>query len=162
MSEAIVEHKSWWHRFSERFVRLLDDGLKVPGTEIRFGLDAILGLILPAAGDTVTGVGSLSLLAMALREGVPTVILLRMIGNIAIDVGLGAVPIVGDAFDLVWKSNRRNLNLIKEYSDPKAKPGALDYLLVSLGVTLAVASVIVPFVMLYYVGVKLGPELFQC
>ena len=145
------EIKGW----PERFVRLMDDGIKLPIIG-GVGLDAVLGFILPVAGDTLTGVGSLALLGTALRRGVPTVILLRMVLNIAVDVLIGALPIVGDVFDLAWRSNRRNLRLIERYAGTKEKPSAGDYAVVGLGVTLALLAIAMPFIVLFFVGDAIG------
>ena len=139
--------------WAERFVRWLDDLIRIPGTKFGIGLDPILGFLLPGAGDAVTGTGSMALLFLALRERVPTVVLLRMCINILIDTIFGAVPFVGDAFDVVWRSNRRNMDLIAKYrDDPKAEPSWVDYLLVGLGVVLAIASIVLPIVIVYGIG----------
>lgn len=140
--------KSVW---AERLVKVLDDGLKVPFTK-GVGLDAIVGFFLPVAGDALTGVGSLALLSLAIRRGVPTLILLRMVLNIGVDVVLGALPVLGDLFDLVWRSNRRNLELITKHAGKKSSASAGDYLVVGLGVILAVAAVAVPILVLAYLG----------
>jgi hypothetical protein len=139
--------------WAERLVRWLDDGLRIPGTRIGVGLDPILGLLLPGAGDAVTGTGSVALLFLALRERVPTVILLRMCLNILVDVLGGLVPFVGDAFDFVWRSNRRNMDLIERYrEDPKAEPSWADYAVVTLGVLLAVLSIALPILIVWGLG----------
>ncbi len=131
-----------------RWVAILDDFIRIPGTNIRFGIDGLLGLLLPGVGDAVTGAGAAALLTMALRERVPTVILLQMLGNIGLDVVLGLVPGLGDAFDFVWKANRRNLTLIQKYRRTGGKrPGLLDYFLVGIGLVLAALSALVPLVM---------------
>src|SRR4051812_12712003 len=109
---ASPKPQSWW---AERLVRLLDDGLTVPGTRIGVGLDAVLGLFFPTVGDAVTGLGSLTLLLLAFQMRVPKVVVLRIVFNIAIDVLIGCIPIAGDAFDLFWRSNRRNLALLRRY-----------------------------------------------
>ncbi|MFK7999023.1 MAG: DUF4112 domain-containing protein [Polyangiales bacterium] len=140
--------KSVW---AERLVKVLDDGLKVPFTK-GVGLDAIVGFFLPVAGDALTGVGSLALLSLAIRRGVPTLILLRMVLNIGVDVVLGALPVLGDLFDLVWRSNRRNLELLEKHAGKKGSASAGDYLVVGLGVVLAVAAVAVPILVLAYLG----------
>lgn len=90
--------------------RMLDDAVRVPGTNYRVGLDPILGL-LPVSGDLVAGVLSLYIVVEAARQGVPAGTLVRMLGNVAIDVGAGSIPILGDLFDASWKANRRNVRL---------------------------------------------------
>jgi hypothetical protein len=90
-----------------RFVaRVLDDSVRIPGTDFRIGLDPLLGL-LPVAGDAVSGVLSLYIVAESARLGVS----FRMLAHVAIDVAGGSVPVVGDLFDAAWKANTRNVDL---------------------------------------------------
>jgi len=96
----------------EALATLLDTALVIPGTNLRFGLDALIGLV-PGIGDAVTTAVSLWLVKEARALGAPAHLIARMLGNILIDGVVGAVPLVGDAFDLVWKSNRRNLHLLR-------------------------------------------------
>jgi Domain of unknown function (DUF4112) len=93
---------------------LLDSALVIPGTGMRLGLDALIGLV-PAVGDIVTTALSLFIVHEAYQLGVPGHILLRMLGNVAVDGALGAVPVVGDAFDVLWRANRRNVRLLREW-----------------------------------------------
>jgi hypothetical protein len=126
-------------------VRILDDALFIPGTRIGVGLDAILGFLFPGIGDAVTGLASLSLLVLGFQLRVPKVVLLRMLFNILLDTLVGAIPIVGDAFDLFWRSNRKNLELLRRYDkNPDRAPTAGDYLVVGLGVAVAVVAIALP------------------
>ncbi len=143
--------------WAETLTRWLDDVVRIPGTKIGIGLDSIIGFFLPGAGDALTAVGSISLLFLALKSGVPTVVLGRMLLNIAIDALVGAVPIVGDIFDVAWKANRKNLELIQHYrgdSETPPKPGAGDYALVAMGLVLVLLSVAVPILILIGVGLS--------
>lgn len=88
----------------------LDESIRIPGTDFRVGIDPLLG-VLPVAGDLAAGVLSLAIVAVAAWNGVSKLTVLRMLGNIAIDVLIGAVPVVGDAFDIFWKANVRNVEL---------------------------------------------------
>jgi hypothetical protein len=99
----------------ELLARWMDSVFVIPGTGIRFGLDAIVGLI-PGLGDTLTSVVSLYILKVASLRGVPRVVLARMALNIAIDYMLGSVPVVGDAFDIYWKANLKNVDLLRRHS----------------------------------------------
>jgi hypothetical protein len=136
--------------WAEKLVRFLDDGIRIPGTELGIGADGIIGFFFPAVGDLVTGSGSLALLYLALKERVPTVALARMVVNIGIDTLLGAFPVVGDVFDVFWKANRKNLEIIERYrDDPQAKPSALDYVLVTIALLLIVASIVLPMLVLW-------------
>lgn len=137
-------------------VRVFDDSVRVPGTGLRFGLDGVIGLLVPTAGDALTGIGSITLLALALRQHVPRIVLVRMIGNITVDVFFGMLPGLGDAFDLVWKSNKRNLRLIERFRRTGSPPGILDYAVVGFGIALAVASILVPVLVVFWLGTQLG------
>jgi hypothetical protein len=148
-SEARVEDldEDELPNWADKFVRVLDDGVRIPGTQIRFGLDAILGFFLPTVGDVVTGASSVALLFLALRERVPTVAIGRMLINIFLDTVIGSIPFVGDLFDVFFRANRRNLEIIERYhSDPDASPSVLDYALVVGGLLLIVLSIALPFV----------------
>jgi len=148
-------------KWADRLVTLLDDRFRIPGTDLRFGLDPVIGILFPGIGDAVTGVGSIGLLALALRRGVPRVVLIRMIFNILIDTFFGALPIVGDIFDVAYKSNRRNLEIILEHEESKASPTAWDYALITAGMCLALLSILVPLVAVFYFGFSYGPALLD-
>jgi hypothetical protein len=94
--------------------RLLDDLIRIPGTKIGIGLDPIIGLV-PGVGDVIGGLMSSYILMVAAKEGVPTSVLTRMLGNIALDSIVGVVPVVGDLFDVGVKANRRNVDLLDRY-----------------------------------------------
>jgi len=95
----------------ERLASLLDDIFRIPGTSIRFGWDPIIGLV-PGLGDFITSIMSFLIVYGAWQRGLPRVTLVRMFVNITIDTFGGIVPVVGDAFDVYWKSNRMNYNLL--------------------------------------------------
>ena len=92
--------------------RLLDSAAAVPGTGIRFGADAVLGLI-PGLGDVAGAVLAGYLVLLAQRLGAPRSVVLRMLGNVAVDTLGGTVPLIGDLFDVAFKSNTRNLALLE-------------------------------------------------
>lgn len=92
----------------------MDTAFEIPGLRIRFGFDAIIGLI-PGLGDLLTSLISLYILAAARRYGVPRATLMRMAFNIAVDTVVGAVPLLGDAFDVYWKANKMNVALLKRH-----------------------------------------------
>jgi hypothetical protein len=93
---------------------LLDTALILPGTNIRFGLDALIGLV-PGIGDAITAAMSLWIVHEAHQLGAPRHVIARMLGNVALDSVVGAVPLVGDAFDVMWRSNRRNMRLLQQW-----------------------------------------------
>ncbi|WP_286830818.1 MULTISPECIES: DUF4112 domain-containing protein [Kordiimonas] len=95
-----------------RLARLLDSQFRIPGTNIRFGLDSIVGL-LPVAGDTVTATLAAYIIFEAFRIGVRRTIIVRMLGNLVIDWVVGSIPVIGDLFDVGFKANQRNIRLIE-------------------------------------------------
>lgn len=93
---------------------LLDTAFLIPGTNLRFGLDALIGLV-PGVGDMVTTLLSLYIVKEARALGAPRRVILRMLANVALDGVLGAVPIAGDVFDVMWRANRRNITLLRDW-----------------------------------------------
>ena len=103
-SLARLRRLAWW----------LDEGIRLPGTRIRIGLDPILGLV-PGLGDAAGVLLGPAILVEGLRRGVPRLTLVRMATNIVVDSVLGAVPLIGDVFDAAWKANVRNLALLERH-----------------------------------------------
>lgn len=101
-------------RRARDLARILDSAFRIPGTRLRFGLDPILGLV-PGLGDAVGGGFGLYLLFQAYRAGAPAIVMFRMFANIAADVVIGAVPLLGDLLDAGYKANLRNLSLLERY-----------------------------------------------
>jgi hypothetical protein len=135
-----------------KLVRWLDDLVRVPGTRFGIGLDAILGAIFPGVGDAVTGVVSLGVLSAAIRRGVPRVVVARMFLNIAIDTVGGLVPIVGDVFDLLWRSNVKNLALLERHQhelEPRARTG--DYAVLAGAAVLVGIGIAAPIALIAWV-----------
>ena len=99
----------------EMLARLLDSIFKIPGSQIRFGLDALLGLI-PGLGDTATSAASLYILLTAARNSVPRITILRMAANIGLDYAVGSIPLLGDVFDVYWKANLKNVELLRQHA----------------------------------------------
>ena len=97
----------------ERFAELLDAQFRLPGTNIRLGLDPLLGLI-PGIGDAATALISLGVVNEARRIGASNQALARMLVNIGVDSIVGTVPLVGDIFDVAYRANRRNVKLLRE------------------------------------------------
>jgi Domain of unknown function (DUF4112) len=105
----------------EAMEQLLERSFHIPGTKIPFGLDSVVGLI-PVLGDIVTAVMGAYMVWEARNLGMSRFQLIRMAANVGIDTALGAVPLVGDAFDFIWRSNSKNLRIIKKHLD-KHHPG---------------------------------------
>jgi uncharacterized protein DUF4112 len=97
-----------------RFAYWLDAGIRVPGTNLRFGLDPIIGLI-PGAGDAAGAVLAGWILVEAIRLGASRATMIRIAGNVALDATVGAVPLIGDIFDFAWKANLRNVAILERH-----------------------------------------------
>lgn len=98
----------------DRLATLLDVAFVLPGTNIRFGADALIGLV-PGVGDSVTTALAAWIVYEAHKLGVPRRVLIRMAGNVAIDGLIGAVPVFGDLFDVAFRANRRNVRILREH-----------------------------------------------
>lgn len=128
-----------------RLAELLDSRLRIPLTDIRFGLDALIGLI-PGVGDLAGMAMGLYLYFEATRLGVPGRVKARMLGNIAVDTLVGLVPVVGDLFDVAWRANLRNTRLLQDHLQmqlaPPPEPERVGHLWLLLALALALAVVL--------------------
>jgi len=100
----------------EALASFMDSAIIIPGTGIRLGADALIGLI-PGIGDVVTAGVSCIIVLEARRMGAPAHVVARMIGNVAIDGIVGAVPLFGDIFDVAFRANLRNMRLLRKHFD---------------------------------------------
>jgi hypothetical protein len=123
-----------------RLARLLDAQFRVPGTDWRFGIDALIGLV-PGVGDVIGVALSAYIIFFAARQGVSMATLVRMMINVGIEALFGAVPLVGDLFDAAFKANLRNIALL-EREVAAGQPLATSRL-VSFGVVALLAALIV-------------------
>jgi hypothetical protein len=115
-----------------RVTRVLDELIEVPGTPIKVGLDPVIGLI-PVAGDAIAALVGGWVILEASRFGVPRIVLARMVLNLAVDLGIGAIPLLGDAYDLFFRSNSRNLDLFRRHAlDPAASTRGEQALFIGL------------------------------
>lgn len=128
--------------------KLMDTAFVVPGTNIRFGIDPLLGL-LPGLGDSASALVSIVLILQSARHRVPKIVLARMAMNVLINTGLGAVPVVGDVFSVYFKSNIKNYELLRKHANTGRhatwKDWAFVYGLIA-AVVLAVALLIIGIV----------------
>jgi hypothetical protein len=141
-----------------RWARVFDSAFRIPGTEIRFGIDPLLGLF-PGLGDLASPVFALFLLWHGARLRVPKVVLARMVLNSLIDVAVGAVPVVGDLFDFAWKANAWNLALLEKHAMPGQRPSSGDYVFVILCGLVVVVAALVPILLLFALGAWLQRRL---
>jgi hypothetical protein len=117
--------------FIALMARLMDEMFVIPGTNIRFGLDPLIGLI-PAFGASASAVVSLTLIALSARRGVPHIVLARMALNVLINAGLDAVPVVGDALSVFYRSNSKNYELLLKHAGTARRSTRGDWLFLIL------------------------------
>jgi hypothetical protein len=127
----------------EALARALDAAVRIPGTNVRLGLDALIGLV-PGVGDVTGAVLSGIIVLAGVRQRAPASVLAMMLLNILIDTTLGAVPVIGDVFDVAWRANLRNVALLQRHAAEPARTRAAS------GAT--VAAVVVALVLLLVAG----------
>lgn len=128
-------------------VRYLDTAVTIPGTDVSIGLDPIIGFFFPAVGDWVGAIASLVLFSEAFKRRVPPVIMLRMLLNVAIDTFVGMIPVLGDVFDVAFRSNQRNLELLERHAR-EGQPRARDYVVVTFAVVVVLVLAALPLVLI--------------
>jgi hypothetical protein len=138
-SPAMQARLDMLRRWSSR----LDSAFEIPGLNIRFGWDPILGL-LPGIGDLVTPLYSIAIVVTGMQLGIPKVVQLRMLVNVIIDALAGIVPVIGDAFDVAWKANEWNMRLLERHAWEERPASASDWLFVGLITVVMLAAVAVP------------------
>jgi hypothetical protein len=131
-------------------VRALDAAIVIPGTKIGIGLDAILGFFAPVIGDWLGAGASLVLLWVAFQRRVPPVIVARMVLNVLIDTLVGMVPVLGDAFDVAFRANQRNLDLLERHAR-EGKPRPADYVVVGVAALVVLLLAALPLVLVAFV-----------
>lgn len=129
---------------------LLDSYFRIPGTNIRFGFDAIIGLV-PGLGDLVAPIFTVSVLATGLKMRVPAIVQARMVLNAAIDMLMGLVPILGDLADVAWKADLRNVALLERHARPGVPPTKGDYWFVLICIGLVILIAVVPLLFLIWI-----------
>jgi hypothetical protein len=138
------------HPKIEQLSDWLDSRFTIRGTNIRFGLDALLGLI-PGLGDAVTAIVSLYIISLATRHQLPKFTMARMAVNVLIDFLVGIVPVVGDLFDVAWKANTRNVELLRHSmaeNPQRARKARMSDWLFVVGLTLLLLLALVGAVFL--------------
>jgi hypothetical protein len=129
---------------------VLDDIFRIPGTKIRFGLDALIGWV-PGIGDALAGIASFLIVFAAWRRGVQAITLVRMIANVLLETTLGAIPVAGDVFHIFWKANRRNYRLlIREKEQPGSNTGR-DWLFLAIILFTVIAAAGIPIGILIWI-----------
>jgi hypothetical protein len=122
-------------RWIEAISTFLDSQFRVPGTNFRFGLDPILGLI-PFGGSAASFAISGGLLLTMVKYGVSRKVLILMLGNLLLDATLGSIPVVGNIFDFFYKANQRNVNLLKRHYQQGKYTGSGTGILIAIALAL--------------------------
>ena len=142
MDEEIIELNE------EKLLRLkllserLDNSIKIPGTNQKIGIDAIVGII-PILGDFIGAIFSTYILYSGIKMGVSSKIVKKMATNIAIEFIIGSIPIIGDIFDALWKANKRNVELIEEATLENQENYKLNYLIMASLIILILVLILV-------------------
>jgi hypothetical protein len=131
--------------------RVLDTWFRIPGTNIRFGLDGIIGFV-PGVGDFLAGAASCVIVLAAFFRGVPMVTIARMVTNLAIEVGVGLVPLFGNLFDIGWRANRRNYHLLETSLAATPRNTVKDWIFMGLLGAALIAMAMLPFLLLLWLG----------
>ena len=140
----------WSNEHLDYIAALLDDMFRIPGTQIRFGLDALIGWV-PGVGDAAAAIASFLIVLAAWRRGVQAVTLVRMVANVVLETALGAIPVAGDIFHVFWKSNRRNYRLlIREREQPGAN-SKWDWMFLAIILLAAIAAAVIPIGILIWI-----------
>lgn len=129
---------------------LLDDMFRIPGTQIRFGLDAVIGWV-PGIGDAMAGIASSLIVFAAWRRGVQAITLVRMIANVALETTVGAIPVAGDIFHIFWKANRRNYRLLIREREQPGSNTKKDWMFLAVIVFATIAAVAIPIGILIWI-----------
>lgn len=135
----------------DQLAHVLDDIFRLPGTRIRFGLDAIVGLV-PAVGDMLSSIAGFVIIFAAWQRRLPRVTVARMVANTALDTAMGSIPFLGDLLDVAWKANRRNYELLHRSSADYGRAQTWrDWLFFVLLLVAVAALVALPFAVLVWI-----------
>src|SRR5580698_5345174 len=129
---------------------VLDDFIRIPGTSIRFGLDGIVGVI-PGIGDIIGGIASCIIIVAAWVRGVSYIVVARMVANVAIEVVVGSIPVLGDMFDIAWRANRRNYALLVGSVDEPRKHTIQSWFFLGVLCLILAALVLLPMLLLVWI-----------
>ena len=134
---------------------LLDDMFQIPGTKIRFGLDALIGWI-PGIGDAMAGTASFLIVFASWQRGARTVTLMRMLANVLLETVVGAIPVAGDIFHVAWKANRRNYRLLMREREQPGHHTRRDWMFLVVMLVMVIAAVGIPIGILIW-ALRLHP-----
>jgi hypothetical protein len=131
--------------------KVLDTWFRVPGTDLRFGLDGIIGFV-PGVGDFLAGAASCIIVVAAFFRGVPLITVARMVANLGIEVVVGIVPVLGNLFDIGWRANRRNYALLEQSLTMGRRDTWRDWLFMYVLALLLMTMAMLPFLLLLWIS----------
>ena len=140
-----------------KFADLMDRAMPIPGTNQRIGLDAAAGLI-PGVGDVITGAMSAWIIVAAVRHRVPLPKIFRMLFNLTVDIIIGAVPLLGDVFDVLHKQNLMNMRLLMEGRNRRLPPRrgtdmvAAAILVIIVVMTIAIGGIVATVMLIFWLA----------
>ncbi len=135
---------------------LLDDMWRIPGTHIRFGLDAVIGWV-PGIGDAMAGIASCLIVFASWRRGAPRITLTRMVANILLESTIGAIPVAGDIFHIAWKANRRNYRLLLREKEQPGLNTKRDWMFLSVLLLMVIVAVGIPIgILIWLLQIRIG------
>ena len=141
-----------------QWARIFDSQFRIPGTDIRFGIDPLLGLV-PGVGDLASPILSMFMIWHGVKLRVPKIVIARMMLNALIDAGVGAIPLVGDLFDFGWKATAWNLALLERHAMPGRGATSSDYVFVIFCCVVLAAAALLPILAFWLLGSWIGRRL---
>jgi len=141
-----------------QWARIFDSQFRIPGTDIRFGIDPLLGLV-PGVGDLASPILSMFMIWHGVKLRVPKIVIARMMLNALIDAGVGAIPLVGDLFDFGWKATEWNLALLERHAMPGRGATSSDYVFVIFCCVVLAAAALLPILAFWLLGSWIGRRL---
>jgi hypothetical protein len=142
-----------------QWARIFDSQFRVPGTQIRFGIDPLLGLV-PGIGDLASPILSMFMIWHGVKLRVPKIVIARMMLNALIDAAAGAVPVIGDLFDFGWKATAWNLALLERHAMPGRGATSGDYVFVIFCCVILAVAALLPILALLWFGQWIGRGLW--
>jgi hypothetical protein len=156
MKTASIARQLTSNEHLEYVAALLDDMWRIPGTHIRFGLDAVIGWV-PGIGDAMAGIASCLIVFASWRRGAPRITLTRMVANILLESTIGAIPIVGDIFHIAWKANRRNYRLLLREKEQPGLNTKRDWMFLSVLLLMVIVAVGIPIgILIWILQIRIG------
>jgi Domain of unknown function (DUF4112) len=156
MKTASIAHQLTSNEHLDYVAALLDDMWRIPGTPIRFGLDAVIGWV-PGIGDAMAGIASCLIVFASWRRGAPRITLTRMVANILLESTIGAIPVAGDIFHIAWKANRRNYRLLLREKEQPGLNTKRDWMFLSVLLLMVIVAVGIPLgILIWILQIRIG------